>query len=103
MLQKKKVQEDEGLKKKLKLFSVRVKELFEPIVLRNRSLSNARYFYNKNRKIVKGNLYSTKNRLSRNEMWCAADNYSYMSHMCEGSGPQYLNYIFGKIEILVSK
>ena len=75
--------------KNLKLFSIRVKELFEPTVLRknrrffffffffllsiflrNRSLSNAVCFYNKTRKIGKGNLYSI--------MWCAAD----MCHIC---------------------
>ena len=84
--------------KNLKLFSIRVKELFEPIVLRkkrrrvfalfksiflrNRSSSNARWFYTKKVQIEKGNLYWTKNRLSRNEMWCAADNYNYMCHPC---------------------
>ena len=68
--------------KKLKLISIRVKELFEPIALgkkgdgflalfksiflRNRSLSNARWFYSKKRKIRKGNLYLTENRLGRN-------------------------------------
>ena len=30
----------------------------------------------------KGNLFLTENRLSRNEMWCAADNYNYMCHIC---------------------
>ena len=25
----------------------------------------------------------SENWLSRNEMWCAADNYNYVSHMCE--------------------
>ena len=63
-----------------KLFSIRVKELFESIVLRkikrrvfalfksiflrNRSLSNARLFYDKKRKFGKGKLYLTENRLS---------------------------------------
>ena len=28
-------------------------------------------------------MYSSENRLSRNEMWCAADNHNYMSHMCK--------------------
>ena len=80
------------------MFSNRVKELFEPIVLRkkgdgfcsfqkhflrNRSLSNAGWFYGKKKgKIGKGNLYLTENRLRRNEMWCAADNHNYMCHMC---------------------
>ena len=30
-----------------------------------------------NRKIGKGNLYLTENRLSRNEMWYAADNHNH--------------------------
>ena len=34
------------------------------------------------RKIGKGNLYLTENRLSRNKMWCAADNHNYMCHIC---------------------
>ena len=83
-----------------KLFSIRVKELNEPIVLwkkrrrvialfisiflRNLSLSNARWFYGKKRKIGKGNLYLTENPLSGNEMWCVAKNNNYMCHiMCK--------------------
>ena len=72
------------LAQNLKLFSIRVKELFEPIVLwrrgvlalfisiflRNRSLSDARWFYGKTRTIGKGNLYLTENhQLSWNEMY----------------------------------
>ena len=85
--------------KNLKLFSIRVKELSEPIVLckkkrrrvlahfisiflRNRSLSDTRWFYGKTRKIGKGNLYLTENRLSWNEMCCASDNHNYMCHTC---------------------
>ena len=84
--------------KKQKLFSIWVKELFEPTVLRkkrrwlfalfksiflrNRSLSNARWFYDKKCKIEKGNLYLTENRSSWNEMCCAADNHNYMCHTC---------------------
>ena len=34
------------------------------------------------RKIGKENLYLAENRLSRNEMWCAADNHNYMRHIC---------------------
>ena len=83
--------------KNLKLFSIRVKELFElqlceirrrvfvlfkSIFLSNRSLSNARWFYGKKRKIGKRNLYLTGNRLSRKQMWCAADNHNYMCHIC---------------------
>ena len=37
----------------------------------------------KKRKIGKGNLYLTENRLSWNEICCAADNHNYMSHMCK--------------------
>ena len=84
--------------KALKLFSIRVKELFEPIALekkrrrvfalfksiflRNRSLSNARRFYSKKRKIGKRNLNLTENRFSRNEMWCAAENHNNMCQIC---------------------
>ena len=35
--------------------------LFKSIFLRNRSLSNAKWFYGKKRKIWKGNLYLTEN------------------------------------------
>ena len=34
------------------------------------------------RKIRKENLYLTDNRLGRNKMWYAADNYIYMCHTC---------------------
>ena len=36
----------------------------------------------KPRKIGKRNLYITENQLGGNEIWCAADNYNYMYHMC---------------------
>ena len=85
--------------KNLKLFSIGIKELFEPIALwkkkrqqgfalfksiflRNQSFSSARWFYGKKRKIVKGNLYLTENWLHRNKIWHAADNHSYMCHVC---------------------
>ena len=35
----------------------------------------------KKRKIGKGNLYLTENRLIKNEMWCAADIHNYMCHI----------------------
>ena len=35
-----------------------------------------------NHKIGKGNLYLTENRLSRNKMWCIADNHNCMCHIC---------------------
>ena len=71
-----------GYLKNLELFSIRVKELSEPIVLwiqatgfsffitiflRNQSLSDARWFYGKKRKIGMGNLYLTENQLSWNK------------------------------------
>ena len=36
----------------------------------------------KKRKIGKGNLYTTENRLSWNEMCCAADNHNYVCRTC---------------------
>ena len=78
----------------LKLFSIRVKELFEPIVLRKKgdwlllflkafSWETARWFYGKEGKIGKGNLYLTEKWLSWKEMFCAVDNRNYMCHiMC---------------------
>ena len=60
----------------------RVLALFISIFLRNRSLIDARWFYGKKRKIGKGNLYLTENRLSWNEMCCASDNQKYMCHTC---------------------
>ena len=54
--------------------------LFISIFLRNRSLSDTRWFYSKKCKIGKGNLYLIENRLSWNEMCCASDNHNYMCH-----------------------
>ena len=87
-----------SLSKNLKLFSIRVKELFEPIVLRRKGdwfLLVLKAFSQefdlwitlgdfkvKKCKIGKGNLYLAENRISRNEMWCAADNHNYMCHIC---------------------
>ena len=48
---------------------------FKSIFLKNRSLGNDRWFYCNRRKIGKENLHLTENRLSRNKMWCAADNH----------------------------
>ena len=77
--------------------SIRVEELFEPIALRGKkgdrfllflqafsweSLSNARWFYGKKRKVGKGNLYLTETQLSRNEIRCAANIHNYMCHIC---------------------
>ena len=76
--------------------------LFKSIFLRNRSFSNARWFYGKKRKIGKGNLYLTENWLSRNEMWCVADNHNYMSHTCaKGFLDSNFDYaVIGKYQIL---
>ena len=60
----------------------RVFAFFKNIFLRNRSLSNAKWFYHKKRKIWRKNLYLAENRLSRNEMWCAAANHNYKSRVC---------------------
>ena len=65
--------------------------LFISIFLRNRSLSDARWFYGKKRKNSKGNLYLTENRLSWNEMFCASDNHNYMCHTC---AKEFLNSSF---------
>ena len=80
--------------KKLKLISIRVKELFEPIVLRRKGdgfllflkafswetdlwVTLGDFTVKKNRKMGKRNLYLTENRLSKNEMWCAVDKHNY--------------------------
>ena len=44
--------------------------VFLSIFSGNRSFSNARCFYGKKRKIMKGNLYLNEIWFSRNEMWC---------------------------------
>ena len=62
--------------------SRRVFVLFKSTFFRNRSFSNANWFYSKNRKIFKGNLYLTENRFSRNEMWCAVVNHNHVYHIC---------------------
>ena len=93
--------------KNLKLFSIkskriiwaysfvkkrrRVLALFISIFLRNRSLSDARWFCGKKRKIGKGNLYLTENRLSWNVMCCSSDNCNYMCHTC---AKEFLNPSF---------
>ena len=66
------------VKKKADGFLFFLKALF----FRNRSFSNANWFYSKNRKIWKGNLYLSENRFSRNEMWCAVVNHNHMYHIC---------------------
>ena len=50
-------------------------------------------FNGKKSEIGKGNLYLTKNPLRRNEIWCAAGNHNYMSHLCaKGFSDSNLNY-----------
>ena len=56
--------------------------LFKSTFLRNLSLSNARRFWGEQLKILKGNLYLTENRLSKNEMWCASETHNNMRHIC---------------------
>ena len=52
--------------------------------MRNRSLSNVKWFYGKKRKIGKGNLFLTEKRLRSNEMCCDSDNHNYMCNtMCK--------------------
>ena len=60
----------------------RVLTFFICIFLRNRYLSDARWFYGQKRKIGKGNLYLTENRLSWNVICCALDNHNHMCHTC---------------------
>ena len=79
----------------LKLFSIRVKQLFEPVYLRKkrRVLALLKAFssetdlwvtliLSKKRKIGKGNLYLNENELSWNKIRCTADNHNYMCHTC---------------------
>ena len=78
---------------KLEIVYIKVKELFEPIVLWKKMMGKA--FYRKTDlwvmlgdyekcKIGKGFVHLTANRLGRKEMRCAADYHKYMNHtyMC---------------------
>ena len=81
-----------------RIFSIRVKELFEPIVLRQKGDGFLLFlkafswetnlwvilgsFTVKKRKIGKGNLYLTENQWSWNKICCAADNHNNMCHTC---------------------
>ena len=40
------------------------------------------WFYGKKCRNGKGNLYSTENPQSENEIWCAADNHNDTCHTC---------------------
>ena len=81
------------------MFSIKVKELFEPIVLQKKGdgfllflkafswetdfwITLGDFKVKKTRKIGKGNLHLSENRLSWNEIWRAADNHNYMCHKC---------------------
>ena len=85
--------------KNLKSFSIRVKEFFQPIVLPKTGdgcllflkafswetdlwVSLGNFTVKKKKNIGKENLYLTENRLSWNEMCCAADNHNYICHTC---------------------
>ena len=77
----------------------RVLALFISIFLRNRSLSDDRWFCGKkrqSRQIGKGNLYLTENRSSWNELCCASDNHNYMCHTC---AKEFLNSSFNRAVI----
>ena len=50
----------------------------------------------KKRKIGKGNLYLTENRLSWNEMCCDSDNHNYMCHTCANQLPPIFSTYFTK-------
>ena len=78
------------------MFSIRVKELSEPIVCEKKAMGFSSFYEHfleetdlrvtlgdftvKNAKIGKGNLYITENRWSWNEMCCTSDNHNYMCH-----------------------
>ena len=82
------------------MFSIRVKKLFEPIVLRGKKKADRFLlflkafswetdlwvtlgdFYGKKRKIEKENLDLSENRVGRNEMICVEHNCTYVCHIC---------------------
>ena len=84
--------------KNLKLVSIRVKELFDPLVLRrkrlrvfapffkhlfeNRSLSNARWFCAKNLKLGRESVINLKVDSAQTKFAVWENNNSYMSNMC---------------------
>ena len=67
--------------KKKKKESDRFFAIFKSIFLKNRSLSNAWWWFCGKTQNWEGNLYFTENRLSRNEMRRASDNH-IMCHIC---------------------
>ena len=60
-------------------------------------MSNAGSFYSKKRKIGKGNLHLTEHRLSRNGMWCVADNHKI--NMCQICAKRFLDLNFNEAVI----
>ena len=79
--------------KNLKLFSIRVEELYEPIVLQKKAdgflLFLKAFSWETDLWVALGDftvknakLYETENRLSRNKMWCTEDIHNYMCHLC---------------------
>ena len=88
----------------LKLFSILIKKIFETIVTKQKTKTRRifavflKHFLEnpidllvtlgdltaEKRKIGEGNLYSTENRCSGNEMWCAVVNHNHIRHiMCK--------------------
>ena len=65
--------------KNLKLFSIRLKQLFESIVL---LFLKAKVILRLKRKISKGNPHLTENWFIKTEMWCATDNHNDTCHTC---------------------
>ena len=80
------------------MFSIRVKELFEPIVLRKQGdtflLFSKAFSGETDLSVTLGDFtvkmqnweeksVLTENQCSRKELWCAADNYNNMCHICE--------------------
>ena len=69
-------------------------------LLRNRSLSNARWFCSKKRNNGKGNLYLTENQFGRNKNYLKEDNHNYMvtwvkkNSQIRASTSSYWNRIF---------
>ena len=95
--------------KNLKLFSIRVKELFDPLVLRrkgdgclllfwniylrNRSLSNARWFCAKNLKLGRWISNQLKVDLTETKFAVRENNNSYISNMCAQKESQIWTWI----------
>ena len=80
----------------------RVLALFISIFSKNRSFSDARWFYGKKLKIGMGSLYLTENRLSWNEMYCASDDHNYTA--CVNKSASLKEHFFlGKLYVSFEK